>query len=148
MGELARAEQQGRGLVAGRAELAFQRNEAVGVGAGHAEIEVDVGSPSRLLDDLVELLVAVEGKAPHAERAIGPRDGRPRLHRVHEEQLGAGDAGEPLDLGERGHVEGPDTGLRQGIDDQRRIVRLGGVEHPPGEVGEKPARGAGRRLRP
>ena len=93
------------------AELALERNEAVRIRTGDAEVEIEILCPACLLDDLVELVVAVEGEASHAVFAIGAHDGTARLDRVHEEQLGVCDRGEPLDFDERGDIEGADAGL-------------------------------------
>ena len=137
-----------RRVLARHAELAFERNEAVGVGTSDPQEQRQVLRPAGLRDDLVELLVAVEGEAPHAEIAIGAHDGAARLDRVHEIELGVLDARQSLDLDQRGHVERADAGIHQGVDDLRRVVRLGGVEHAAGEVGEKPVRRATRGMRP
>src|SRR5581483_260499 len=101
-------EKRGRRLWRG-SELALERDQAVGVGTGDAEIEVEVARLSRLLHDLVELVVAVEGEAPHPKVAIGAGDRAARLDRVHEEKLGVLDRREPLDLDQRGDVEGADA---------------------------------------
>ncbi len=104
--------------------------------------------PARLLHDLVELLVAVEGEAPDAEIAIGAHDGAARLDRVHEEQLRAFDRRQALDLDQRGHVEGADAGLDQSLDDLGRVVGLGGVQHTAREIGDEPVCRAERSMRP
>ena len=146
--DLARAQQQSRGVGARHTELTFQRNEAVRVGTGQAEEQVEVLRPAGRLHDLVEFLVRVEGEAAHAELAVGAHDCSARLDRIHEIELGVGDARHALDFHERGDIEGPHAGFHQGIHDHGRVVGLGGVEHPAGEVGEKPIRRAPRGVRP
>ena len=146
--DLAGAQQERRRVLARRAELAFERNEAVRVGTGHAEEEVEVVRPAGLLHDLVQFLVAVESEASHAEIAVGAHYRAARLYRIHEIELGVRDPRHALDLDHGRHVEGVDAGLNQSINDDGRVVRLGGVEHPAGKAGEKPIRRAARGMRP
>ena len=137
--DLARAEEKRRRGSGRGAELALERNEAVRVRTGDTEVKLEILGSACLLDDLVELVVAVEGEAAHRVFAIGPHDRAPRLDRVHEEQLGIRDPSEPLDLDERGHVEAADAGLDQRLDNLGSIVGLGSVEHAAREIGDEPA---------
>src|SRR5262245_36831909 len=97
-GDLAGAQKERRRLLARCPELAFERDETVRVGTGDAQVERQVLGPAGLGYDLVELVFAVESKAPDAELAIGPRDRPARLDRIHKEQLGAGNPGHEFDL--------------------------------------------------
>src|SRR5262245_65553493 len=63
-GDLACAQEERRRLLARCTELAFERDETVRVGTGDAQVERQVLGPANLCYDLVELVVAVEGKAP------------------------------------------------------------------------------------
>ena len=45
------------------------------VGAGNAQKEVQILRAAGLIEDLVELILAVEGEAAHPELAIGARIG-------------------------------------------------------------------------
>ena len=109
---------------------------------------VEVVGSAGLGHDLVELLVAVEGEAADAEIAIGAHDRAARLHRIHEVELGIGNARHALDLDQRGHIEGADAGLDQRLDDCGRVVGFRGIEHAAGEIGEEPVRRATRGMRP
>src|SRR5690242_2602999 len=114
-GELSPAQQK-RGCVFARcAKLTFQRNEAVGIGTGDAEIEREVFCPARLGNDLVKLLGAVEGEVPDAEIAIGARNCRARLYRIHKVELGAAYARQAFDFAHRSDVEAADAGFNQGL---------------------------------
>src|SRR5262249_10527661 len=87
-GDLSRTQQQSRSFGHRDAELAFKRNETVRVWAGNSEVEIEIRRTSALLEDLVELLIAVEGEVPHAKLVICRVDRAPRLHRIHEIELG------------------------------------------------------------
>ena len=78
MRDLARAQEQRRRLLSRGAELALERNEAVRIRTGNAQIELQILRPAGLIQDLVELILAVEGEAADPELAIGARGSTPR----------------------------------------------------------------------
>ena len=147
LGRLPRLDQQARGLGAGDAELALERDLAVLGGNGDAHPQREVAAAAGLLGDLLQLVLAVEREAAHAELGERAADGRARLDRVHEVQVRVGDGRRILDLGQRGDVEMADAGAVQRAQQEHRAVRLVGVSHVTGEVLQEPACRAARRMR-
>ena len=140
-GNLARLDQKLRGLLAVHAELALQRNAAVDRRHRDAHPQQQVAGAAGRLDDLVELVLAIERERAHAE-LVGAANGVPRLHRMHEVQVGVGDRRRILDLGQRGDVEMADAGAIQRADQEDGAVRLVGVGDVTGKLLEEPARSA------
>ncbi|MNI60874.1 hypothetical protein D3C73_1161140 [compost metagenome] len=126
---LARGQQQGGGLIRGDAELARQ-----GIGGAvrrhaHAHDQVQIVGLAGGLEDLVQLVMAVQHEGAHAVIGIGGLDRAAALDRVHEGQARVrADRTDQLDLGERGDVEGVDALFDQGLDDPARRVRLHRIE--------------------
>ncbi len=123
------------------AVLALERDLAVARRHGDAHPQDEVAAAAGLLGDLLELVLAVEGEAAHAELGERAPDRVARLDRVHEVQLGAGNGRRVLDLGDRGDVEVADARAVQRAQQEHRAVRLVGVSDVTGKVLEKPPGG-------
>ena len=141
LGGLPGLDQQARGLGAGNAVLALERDLAVARRHGDAHPQDQVAAAAGLLGDLLQLLLAVEGEAAHAELGERTPDGSSRLDRVHEVELGAGNGRRVLDLGDRGDVELADARTVQRAQQEHRAVRFVGVSDVTGKVLEKPPGG-------
>ena len=79
LGGLPRLHQQARGLGARDAELALERDLAVLGRHRHAHPQRQLATAAGLLEDLLELVLAVEREAAHAELGKRPADRRARL---------------------------------------------------------------------
>ena len=124
-----------------------ERNAAVYGGHGHAHEQREITRGAifarGFLDDLLQLVLGVEREAPDAVLVIGATDRFARLHGMHEMQLGAGNGGRILDLGQRRHVEMADAGAVQGTDQKDRAIRFVSISHVSVEIFDEPARRAG-----
>ena len=138
LGRLPRLDQQARGLGAGDAVLALERDLAVLGRNGDTHPQGEIAAAAGLLGDLLQLLLAVEREAAHAELGERAPDGGARLDRMHEVQLRAGDGRRVLDLGQRGDVEMADARAVKRAQQEHRAVRLVGVGDVTGEVFEEP----------
>ncbi len=140
-------EQQRRRLVGGDAELSGQGVGRALRGDRQTDHEVEVAGPPRGLEDLLELLVGVEGEGPDPVVEVRPGDRAPALDRVHEGHARLRDGlSDELDLGQRGHVERAHAIVPQGLDGPRRGVRLDRVEDVAFEVVLEPACRYGHRV--
>src|SRR5581483_11523281 len=110
LGGLPGLDQEARGLGAGDAVFALERDLAVARRHGDAHPEREVAAAAGLLGDLPELVLAVEREAAHAELRERPPDRGARLHGMHVVELGAGNRRGVLDLRQRGNVEAADAG--------------------------------------
>src|SRR5690606_21926224 len=107
----------------------------------HAHDQVQVGGVAGGVEDLGQLVMAVEREGADAEVEIGAGDGPAALHRMHEGQARVGaDRTHQFDLGDGGHVEGGDARVDQGLDDPARRVRLHGIEDVSLKIVLEPAR--------
>ena len=129
------------------AVLALERDLAVVRRHGDAHPQREVAAAAGLLGDLLELVLAVEGEAAHAELGERAPDGMARLDRMHVVQLGAGNGGRILDLGDRGDIEFADARAVQRAQQEHRAVRLVGVSDVTGKVLEKPPGGSACSMR-
>ena len=106
------------------------------------------GTPGRL-EDLLQLLVAVQREGIHAVTKVGSGDGLAALDRVHEGHAGAWRMrSHELDLRDRGHIEGRHTVRGQGLDDPWGRVRFHSVEDVAFKLVLEPARRYRHRIRP
>jgi hypothetical protein len=109
----------------------------------------DRHGPHRLLQDLFQLVSAVEREIDDAVAVKRDMDRRARLHRVHEMQLGARQkTAHQHDLGQRGAIEMPDAAGPHRAQDARLRVALDGVKDVARKRPDKASRGRGDRRRP
>ena len=144
-----RAQQLGR-LVERCAELAGQVVDRAALGQGEAHEQTqhrriaDEPDRHRLLQDLRQLVRAVEREIGHAIHVEGVADCRPRLDRVHEMDLGRRQQlADERHLGERGAIEMANAAGPQRPQHARLGVALDGVENIARKELGKPPRGAG-----
>ncbi len=148
VGDLTHLHQQARGVLPRHTELALERDAAVLGRHRNAHEKLQVLRSAGLLDDLVELVLSVEREALHAELPIGATNRAPRLHRMHEMDLRAGDGCRILEFRQGSNVELADAGPVERPEQKHGAVRLVGVRDLTGKVLEEPAGGAAGSMGP
>ena len=143
LGGLPRLHEQADGRSAGDPELVLERNDRVDRRHCDAHPQRQVGRATGFVDDLLQLVLAVERERAAAEQERAA-DRVTRLHRMHEMEGCVGDRLGVLELGQRGDVEVADAGAIKRADQEWRAVRLVGVRDVTLKMAEEPTRRAPR----
>ena len=109
--------------------------------------QIEIARAAGGVENLGQLVMAVEREGPHPVIEIGAGDGRPALDRVHEGHAGARRvAGHELDFRNRRDIERPHAIFRQGLDDPRGRIGLYRVKDVAVKISLEPARRYGQNV--
>ena len=147
VGDLARLDEQPLRLLAGDAELMFERHAAVLRGHRNAHEQFKILRAVGFLDDLLQLVLGVEREALDVVVEVRAANGVTRLHRMHEMQAHARNGRGILKLGDGGDIELRDAGAIERADQKDGAVRLVSVSDFARKIVDEPARGAASGVR-